>query len=115
MKKIKITLFMLFIVSISFAQEIKPKFEKEGGLVKATYFYETGEVKQQGFFKEEKLHSKWISYDKSGNKTTIAFYQNGQKTGTWLVLNDGKVKQIKYGLNKIIEVKNLKDTSLAVY
>lgn len=38
-----------------FAQTEKPVLEKEGNLVKATYYHENGKVKQQGYFKNGKL------------------------------------------------------------
>jgi len=115
MKSIKILFFAMLITSVTYTQEIKPKFEKEGKLVKATYFYDNGQVKQQGFFKAEKLHDKWVSYDKVGKKTAIAYYKNGIKTGDWLFLDNGKVKRVTYNSNKIIDVKSLEGTSLAVY
>ncbi|MEN8124588.1 MAG: membrane-binding protein [Bacteroidota bacterium] len=115
MKKHLILFFAILTASIINAQKIKPKFEKEGKLVKATYFYDSGQIKQQGFFNAEKLHDKWVSYDISGKKTAIAYYENGIKTGTWLFLDNGKVKEVTYNSNKIIDVKKLKDSSLAVY
>ena len=35
------------------------------------------------------------------------------KTGTWLVLNNGIVKEVTYNKNKIIEVKDLEENDLA--
>ena len=112
--KISIVLFLaLMTISIGSAQEVTPEFEKEGNLVKATYFYEDGSVKQVGFFDNDKLHGEWVSYDKRGKKTTIAQYEHGKKTGTWLVLTNGVVKQVTYEANKVIDVKDLKETDLA--
>ncbi|SEE08479.1 hypothetical protein SAMN04487765_1340 [Tenacibaculum sp. MAR_2010_89] len=48
MKKI-IILACILAVSVLQAQ-VGPKFEKAGDLVKATYFYKDGKVKEQGFF-----------------------------------------------------------------
>ena len=52
MKKLvaTLTVFMLMI-SVSFAQEIEPTFEKQEDLVKATYYHDNGMVKEVGFFK----------------------------------------------------------------
>jgi len=112
--KIKIVLFLtLMMMTMGFTQEVAPKFEKQGDLVKATYFYEDGSIKQVGFFSNDKLHGEWVSFDKKGEKTTIAQYEYGKKTGTWLVLTDGVVKQVTYEANKVINVKDLKETDLA--
>ena len=65
--------------SVSFAQEMEPKFEKQDDLVKATYYHDNGMVKEVGFFKNDKLHDKWISYNKEGQIKVVAVYNNGQK------------------------------------
>lgn len=112
--KNKIVLFLaLMAITIGLAQEKAPKFEKQGDLIKATYFFQDGSVKQIGFFDNNKLHGEWVSYDEKGNKTTIAQYEHGKKTGTWLVLANGIVKQVTYESNKVIDVKDLKETDLA--
>ena len=46
MKK-AIILTILFISSIGFSQEKETTFEKEGDLVKATYYFDNGDVKVQ--------------------------------------------------------------------
>ena len=112
--KIKIVLFLaLMTITMGFSQEVAPKYEKHDDLVKATYFYQDGSIKQIGFFANEKLHGEWISYDDNGNKTTIAQYEHGKKTGTWLVLTNGVVKKVTYKANKVIDVKDLEETDLA--
>jgi antitoxin component YwqK of YwqJK toxin-antitoxin module len=34
-----------------------------------------------GFTKNGKLQGEWISFDSNGNKTAMATYDNGQKSG----------------------------------
>jgi antitoxin component YwqK of YwqJK toxin-antitoxin module len=109
---ISITLFLLFIV-ITNAQEVKPKFEKQNGLTKATYYYDNGAIKEVGFFKNEKLHDKWISYNKEGDITTIAIYNNGKKDGKWYVVTNDSIKELTYKSNKLIKIKNVKGTELS--
>ena len=112
--KIKILLFLaLLTFTTGFTQQIEPKFEKQGELVKAIYFFENGSIKQMGFFHKDKLHGEWMSFDKDGNKTTIAHYNKGKKTGSWLVLTNGAVKQVTYKATKVIDVKDLEETDLA--
>lgn len=113
MKNKMISLIALLMFTFGYAQELKPKFEQEGDLIKGTYFFENGAVKQIGYFNNNKLHGEWVSYDSEGNKTTIAHYENGKKTGVWLVLANGVVKQITYDSNKVIDVKDLKERDLA--
>lgn len=113
MKNYVLIFLVLLSSGVMLAQNTEPKFEKQEDLVKATYFYEDGTVKQMGFFMNNKLHGEWISYNNNGEKTTIAHYENGMKTGTWLVLNNGIVKEVTYNKNKIIEVKDLEENDLA--
>ncbi len=112
MKKI-ITLFVVFIfIGIANAQEVKPKFEKQNELTKATYYYDNGSIKEVGFFKNDKLHNKWISYSKEGNITAIANYSEGKKDGKWYFLSNDSIKEVTYKSNKIIKVENVAGTEL---
>lgn len=97
------------------AQEVKPTYEKAGDLVKVTYFYKNGKIKEQGFFKDKKLSSTWRSFDIKGNKTSIAHYKNGKKVGKWFIWNKDELKEINYENNTIASVQTWKeDTKIAV-
>lgn len=106
------TVFTLMLITAAFAQDTKPKFEKEGDLVKATYYYDNGSIKEIGFFKENKLHNQWISYNESGEKTTIANYDMGRKVGKWYVVSNDTIKELTYESNKLVKVENSKETEL---
>ena len=111
-----IATLVLFIltVQISFAQSKKPVFERQNNLVKATYFYDNGAIKEVGYFKNDKLHSQWISYNEEGKVKVTARYKNGKKHGKWYFVGDDTVKEVNYKSNKIIKVKDVEelDTSL---
>ncbi len=109
---ISITLFLLFVVT-AYAQEVQPKFEKQAGLTKATYYYGNGAVKEVGFFKDNKLHNKWVSYSKEGDITTIAMYNNGKKDGKWYVIVNDSIKELTYKSNKLIKIETVKGTELS--
>lgn len=102
-------LFLALIFSFAVnAQEIKPNFEKEGNLVKATYFHANGEVAQTGYFLEGKLHGEWVMYNEEGEKLVEGSYTNGLKNGKW-VYNEGKeLREVAFVDNKIesVETKN---------
>ena len=52
MKKIVLTLVaVIFALQMAVSQEKAPSFEKQGDLVKATYYFDNGQVKEVGFFK----------------------------------------------------------------
>ena len=91
------------ILSVSFlkAQDIAPKFEKSGDLVKVTYFHKNGKVKEQGFFKDKKLTGTWTSFDANGNKSTIAHYETGKKVGKWFMWKKDGLREIDYIDNTI--------------
>ncbi|GEL10676.1 MORN repeat variant [Flavobacterium glycines] len=113
MKKFVILVAVLFS-GVIFAQEAKPVLEPFGKKVKATYFYDNGQVQQVGFFKNGKLEGTWVSYDESGNKTAIAEYKNGKKVGKWFFWTDASEKgfatlsEVDYSDNRIASVKNWK-------
>ena len=114
MKAILSFALLLFTIT-SFAQEQRVEFEKaDTNLVKATYYFADNDqvIERVGHFnKEKQLHGLWISYNKAGEKTAVAHYENGLKHGEWFYYSDDKVKIVTYEYNKIISVK---DTALAV-
>jgi antitoxin component YwqK of YwqJK toxin-antitoxin module len=113
MKK-AILIAILFVSAIGFSQENETTFEREGDLVKATYYFDNGDVKVQGFFKDKKLTGIWTSFDKQGNKTQIAQYNEGKKVGKWFVWNKESLKEITYNNNAVVGVKDWRaETKLA--
>ncbi|GAA4115738.1 hypothetical protein GCM10022393_16050 [Aquimarina addita] len=94
-----------FIFSgIMSAQEVKPVFEKEGDLVKGTFYFDNGEIRQQGFYKGGKLHGEWKSYDASGKKIAMGQYNKGIKTGKWFFWKGEQLSEVNYTDNSIASV-----------
>ncbi|CAM1359257.1 Nicotinic acid mononucleotide adenyltransferase [Tenacibaculum xiamenense] len=113
MKKIIVLACMLCFVAVQ--AQVEPKYEKAGDLVKATYFYKDGTVKEQGFFKNKKLEGTWITFDKKGNKTAIAHYTNGKKTGKWFMWHKEGLREIDYKDHTIASVQTWREeTKIAI-
>ncbi|MFY9243387.1 MAG: nicotinic acid mononucleotide adenyltransferase [Polaribacter sp.] len=115
MKKFIAIVIFTLITMAGYAQEKQTTFEAEGDLVKATYYYEDGSVKTQGFFKDKKLSGEWTSYDKSGNKVQLAYYDNGKKVGKWFVWTNESLKEINYENNSIASVYVWKSDSKVAF
>jgi antitoxin component YwqK of YwqJK toxin-antitoxin module len=98
-----IAICILSLATLGYAQEKEPTFKAEGDLVKATYYYENGSVKTEGFFKDKKITGEWIRFDQNGNKTQLAFYDNGKKVGKWFIWSKDSLKEINYENNSINE------------
>lgn len=96
---------MISLATLGFSQEKQPSYTAEGDLIKATYFYEDGTIKTQGFFKNKKLTGEWVRFDKSGKKIQIAYYNEGKKVGKWFVWTDESIKEINYKNNAVASVK----------
>ncbi|HEX9981341.1 MAG TPA: membrane-binding protein [Flavobacterium sp.] len=111
MKMVILSAMMLASTIIS-AQDVSPKLEAQGNLVKATYYYENGLIRQEGFFKDGKLDGKWIAYDTNGNKKSIGEYSNGEKTGKWFFWNESILSEVDYSSNKIAAIKSWKEDAL---
>ncbi len=106
---------LFFIATVGFAQEKSPTFEKSGDLVKATYYHDNGLVSVQGFFKDKKVTGEWISFDTEGNKTQIARYKEGKKTGKWFIWGKESLKELNYTNNVLVSVNHWKsESSVAV-
>lgn len=105
MNKCLILIAALIMGSVSYAQNNK-KVEKvkNGDLVEATYYYDNGNVSQEGTFKDGKLHGIWTSYDVTGNKVAVGNYSDGQKTGKWFFWVDSQLHEVDYVDSKISKV-----------
>ncbi len=112
MKKIMI-LGALVISAMTFAQTTKPVLEQEGNLVKATYYYDNGQIQQQGHFKDGKLEGSWTSYDANGNKASIGDYSKGEKTGKWFFWSNKSLSEVDYSKSRVAKVQSWKQDALA--
>jgi len=104
-------LMMILVMAFSFgaiAQDVEPKFEKEGNKVKATYFHANGEIAQQGYFMNEKLEGEWTMFNENGDKIAMGNYVNGTKTGTWSFWEGDTVKEVDFNDNRIAAVTESK-------
>lgn len=110
MKKL-ITLIILFAATIGYSQDKEATFEAEGNLVKATYYYEDGSISTQGYFLDKALTGEWIRFDRKGNKTQIAYYDQGEKVGKWFVWGENSLKEINYSNNAVVNVNLWKHES----
>lgn len=110
MKKYMILGAML-ISGVIFANK-EPKHEVVGDMVKSTYYYDNGQVSQEGFYKDGKVHGQWIAYDQNGNKKAIGEYNEGVKTGKWFFWNDKSLSEVDYSDSRVASVKNWKEEAI---
>ena len=112
MKKLVIAAVLL-VSSLSFAQEVKPKLEVVNEMVKATYYYDNGQVKQEGIYLDGKLHGKWVSYNEDGTKQTSGEYNQGEKVGTWTFYNAATIKKVAFSNSRVASVNTISKDYLA--
>lgn len=104
----------LVLSSMVYAQDAKPVLEPFGKKVKATYFYENGQIQQEGFFENGKLEGYWVSYNEDGTKKASGFYKEGAKVGKWFFWKEDQLSEVDYSNNAIAMVKNWKKEAIAV-
>ncbi|WP_374959443.1 toxin-antitoxin system YwqK family antitoxin [Gilvibacter sp.] len=74
-------------------------------LIDAVIYHDNGQVAQKGSYTQDgKLHGTWISYNAAGEKTAVAEYSNGLKTGVWLFYQGDTLKEVTYSNNAITQV-----------
>jgi antitoxin component YwqK of YwqJK toxin-antitoxin module len=103
---------LLMLSGVFYAQEVKPKYEVVNNMVKATYYHDNGQIKQEGFYLDGKLHGKWTSYTESGSKQTMGEYESGAKVGKWFFWNDKSLSEVDFYKNKIDAVKKWSQDAL---
>jgi antitoxin component YwqK of YwqJK toxin-antitoxin module len=104
MKNVLIAGIML-VSSLTFAQEIEPKYEIVGQEVKATFYYDNGQIKQEGNYLNGKPNGKWVSYNEDGSKQAIGEFASGSKTGKWFFWNEDSLSEVDYSESRIAEIK----------
>ncbi len=115
MKKIVVLIGLLVVGSVFAQNETKSQYEKEGDLIKVTHYHNNGNIKEQGFYKNKKLHGKWVIFDASGDKKVMAFYNQGKKVGKWFIWDKSELKEINYENNTIASIQSWKEsTKIAV-
>lgn len=117
MRKIVVLLALVFGFATAQAQENVKKnlYVKNGDLVEATLYFDSGEISQTGFFtKEGKLTGEWISFNREGNKTAEAQYSNGKKVGTWFFWNAETLTEVDYKNSQITSVNTWKNDGTQV-
>jgi antitoxin component YwqK of YwqJK toxin-antitoxin module len=112
MKKYILVSVLLFS-GIIFAQSIQPNYEVQGSLIKATYFYDNGQIKQEGFYKDGKVHGKWISYSEVGEKIAMGEFNKGQKTGKWFFWNKNSLCEVNYSNSQVADIVKWSKDGLA--
>ena len=103
MKGITLIFALIFSVVIN-AQDLKPVFEQDGDILKATYFHENGVVSQEGYFLNGKLHGEWKMFGEDGKKIAMGEYTEGKKTGKWFFWDAKKLKEVDFVDSKIANV-----------
>lgn len=88
------------------AQEQKIITKEGNNTFKVVYLNEDGNIMQEGFIKNNKLHGKWSSFNKTGIKIISGQYEKGKKVGRWIFRNNGKIKEVEYSDNTIVSVVN---------
>jgi antitoxin component YwqK of YwqJK toxin-antitoxin module len=104
MKKLFIAV-MLVVSGVIFAQENNVKHEIVNKMVKSTFYYDNGQIQQEGFYKNGKVHGEWISYDMNGQKVAIGKYENGKKVGKWFFWSGADLMEVDYTDTRVAQVK----------
>lgn len=70
-----------------------------------TRYYDDGSVREQGTYLGKKLDGQWMEFFRNGKLKTQAYFENGQKEGTWYVwTEDGEhLYEVKYEDNTLID------------
>lgn len=87
MKTLAFILAVMINVSV-IAQTTAPTYNKVNGMLKVTSYHENGNVKEVGYFIDDKKVGVWENFNESGIKVAEASYTNGVKDGNWSVWND---------------------------
>ena len=99
--------FVLMLGVTVMAQEnnetLKTVTVKEGKLTKVNMYHENGQLAQQGYLKNNKLHGKWVKYSEKGDLLCVANYNRGKRNGTWLFWENKDLTEVEFKNNKVLQ------------
>jgi len=69
--------------------------------------YENGNIKETGLLKGDKLHGDWVKYSQEGDALIVGTYNEGEKVGDWLFVDEvkGTIREITFENNKVVKSK----------
>jgi len=97
---------LLFLVgSFVYAQEVPTNVstKKEGKLIKVSTYHANGQLAQEGYLKNNRLHGKWIKYSNTGEKVCIGNYKKGKRNGTWLFWSSNDLTEVEFKNNEVLK------------
>ncbi|MFT6210102.1 MAG: antitoxin component YwqK of YwqJK toxin-antitoxin module [Bacteroidia bacterium] len=125
MKAVVLSLFVLVSTSCFAQNTVKTNYEngsvksehlEKGKLVAVTNYYESGEVKETGFFRNDVPEGRWETFSKDGSKTAELSYANGNRHGEFRVWDEfsSAYIEMKYANGEVITANRyLKETQFA--
>jgi antitoxin component YwqK of YwqJK toxin-antitoxin module len=63
--------------------------------VEVVYFFESGVIKETGFFHKGKVAGKWITYNENSQLVAMGEFTNGKRSGSWSYFVDGELAHSK--------------------
>ena len=95
MRNLMMLTIAVLVSSVSIAQTInydsgavKSEYKQAGDLVAVTHYYESGAIKETGFFKNEIPEGKWETFAENGTKMAELNYQDGKRHGEFRVWDE---------------------------
>ena len=101
--RILIIIALMVSISLSAQKKNSSEFIKEGKFTKVITYHENGQIAQTGFLKKNRLHGRWISFDKNGKKLAMDSYNSGKKNGQWFFWRGDNLIELVYKNNTIID------------
>lgn len=106
MRSFILTFILMLGVTVTAQQNnktLKTVTVKEGKLTKVNIYHDNGQLAQQGYLKNNKLHGKWVKYSEEGNLLCVAKYNRGKRNGTWLFWDNKDLTEVEFKNNKVLQ------------
>ncbi len=89
-----LTVFLLTLSLVLHAKVIHVEYYANGqkkielvklkkGIIQISEYFNTGQLKEQGYSKNGMFQGKWVRYNEQGLVIATAFYHNNVKIGSW--------------------------------
>lgn len=76
--------------------QLKAKFIKvDADWVEVVYFFESGAIKETGYFHKGQVAGKWITYNENAELVAMGEFKDGKRVGNWSFFVDGELAHSK--------------------
>lgn len=104
----------LFVTAFAFGQDFveydsnenptAAYWKTDDGAVKAEFYFANGDLKESGYFVDNKRDGEWVLYNMDKIVVAKGYFEQGKRVGNWMFYNDSGelTHEVSYDTNQLV-------------